>query len=183
MRIFVGIGLPPGHRAEFARVQSLLRPCLGDFRWVRPEAAHLTLHFIGEIAPEELPGLQSGLDLTAFETPCFDVNIGGLGTFPERGRVRAVWLGVADPLERLRSLAARVAGAAGADPSGPYRPHITLGRPRRGNRSDVRAALASADVRGEPAVLSVTRFALIRSHLTQKGARYETLASYRLKSG
>ena len=143
----------------------------------------MTLHFIGETPRERLPDLQSALSAVARTTERLEVEIGGLGAFPARGRLRAVWLRVNDPHGALAELAATIAVAAGADPPARYRPHITLGRPRRGNRTDIRAALGSAGVELRPAVLKVGSFELVRSHLTPRGARYETLEVYRLESG
>lgn len=110
----------------------------------------------------------------------FELRPGPLGGFPTRGRPRILWVGVdADPeLGRLvesLEVAARHAGFAPETRS--YRPHLTLARARRAERT----TLPGEDVVVLPAAPWIaSEVVLYQSVLHPAGARYTALERYRL---
>lgn len=144
-------------------------------RWIGPEHWHLTLVFLGEVAPERLPALGPGLERAAAAHPPLDLTLDGWGTFPRQGRRASVlWAGVgghtralAALVEDLRS-AAEEAGVATS--ARPYVPHITIARSRPPR--DLGATIESL---GDPPQLGwrATRVALVES-LPGPGTRYRT---------
>ena len=59
MRCFVALAISPEVKEAALRVASILKPHVTGARWVRPEAMHVTLTFLGEIETSEL---QSAVD-------------------------------------------------------------------------------------------------------------------------
>lgn len=146
MRCFYAIPLPDAVRTALVRAQRELAPRGADVRWVREEALHLTVLFLGEVADGEDAAWVDALWRAAegLEPPRLAVE--GLGYFGPPRAPRVVWAGVREEgSDGLARLAARLADEARArgvalDPR-PFAPHITLGRPRGPRRA---AALISA---------------------------------------
>ena len=104
-------------------------------RWIAPEHWHLTLVFLGEVAPERLPALESGLERVAAAHPPLDLTLDGWGTFPPQGRRASVlWAGVGGHTRELAALVGDLRSAAeeaGVETGArPHVPHITLARSR-----------------------------------------------------
>ncbi len=174
VRAFVAIELDARLREGIGELQARLRPRLGGIRMLRPEGMHLTLRFLGEATPAQVETLRPLLASAAAAcTPC-EARVAGLGTFPERGSSRVLWLGldVPPPLLDLQGACERAARTAGFErEERPFRAHLTLGRWRE---STPRPDLA-------PAELGATRLetlALFRSDLRPDGAVYTALARF-----
>ena len=99
--------------------------------WVPPDRLHFTLAFIGETHDSHVPGIVSALE-PHWPVPAFELELAGCGTFPDRGRPRVVWAGVADGRDRLVRLAAEVRSRLKANgvelEARPFSPHMTLTR-------------------------------------------------------
>jgi 2'-5' RNA ligase len=176
VRAFVALELPPGLRLAIGDLQAQLRPRLGSIRLVRPEGAHLTLRFLGDTTPSQVEALRGPLSVAAAQCPACGVRVRGLGTFPDRGRPRVLWLGLElpEPLVVLQAACERAARAAGfARELRAFTPHLTLGRWRE---RDVHPELPPADL-GEARVEALVLF---RSELRTEGARYTPLARFPL---
>ena len=161
-------------------------------RWVDPDTAHLTLHFLGETPPERAALLRFALpDAVARHAP-FDLRTAVFGVFPSYRAPRVLWLGLYGPVHRLESLQRDLGQTLGGLelPVGdePYHPHITLGRVRKGDE-------VKRQIRGIPEAIKrrfvdtatgamiappsrpvpVREVLLMRSHLGKESARYETI--------
>ena len=185
MRSFVALELPPAVREAAAEIQGRLKPTGAEVKWVRPESMHLTLKFLGEVDPGDLPAIEQALEHACRGRRALELELDGCGAFPGRGRPRVVWLGVSGQVEELAGLARAVdeslAGLGFALESRPFKAHLTLGRLRQGRRGrrapDTRGlsrALAGlASWRG-PA-FRAAKVALMQSTLTPQGAIYQPL--------
>jgi 2'-5' RNA ligase len=103
-----------------------------DVRWVRLDGLHLTLRFLGPTPEPRLAPTADAVAAAATTSPPLAIRLAGTGTFPERGRPRTLWIGLAEGREGLGELAANVDAAlvaAGwaAEPH-PFRAHLTLAR-------------------------------------------------------
>jgi 2'-5' RNA ligase len=132
MRTFVGLSLPDAHRETLAAHLAECARLAPAYRWVEPDALHLTLRFIGQVEPGVLDEVRHGL--AAIRAAPFRLALGERGTFGPRRSPRVVWLGVGEGLDACTALAAGVeeaCQAAGleADPRG-FRAHVTLARAR-----------------------------------------------------
>lgn len=179
MRLFVAVNLPEEERGAAYRATAPLRQGTVPVRWVRAEALHLTLKFLGEVPPERADDVATALDVAVAAARPFEVVVGGIGGFPSLARPRVVWLGVENhpALELLANdveLALRPLGFEAE--LRPFRPHITLGRARQGARSAAFDKLEQLAGRVTyEAVAPVRSVDLMESTLRPDGATYRVL--------
>jgi 2'-5' RNA ligase len=156
---------------------------VGDptLRVIDPSVVHLTLLFIGEVAPGSVAGILETMERAAAGLPGFDLAPGAIAPLPDSGRPRLV-AAVADcppPLAELqRRLAARLASPR--DRRRPYRPHLTVGR-----WSAASAPRPAPPMPPLPADcgFGVREIALVRRRLRPEGATHEVIATVGLRAG
>lgn len=175
MRLFVAIDVSPSTAP-------------GEAQELRPAAEHLTLDFLGEVPPGEVPTLRSALDGVARAATSFDLVLEGVGAFPNRRNPRVVWVGVTRGRPEVIELAGRIAsalhpGVPGA-PRDAFVPHLTLFRVRSPAERRRAAALLDGTVAAPPArTVHVRELFLKESVLGPGGARHRTVASWPLTGG
>ena len=186
MRIFVAVPLPDGAREWVARVRDRLRTHDWPVRWVGDEALHLTVRFFGAMDQPDVVRLGHVLEQAARGVAPMWLEFGAPNAFPDHRRPRVLWLSVSGPreLELLHERVERTAVEVGFPAErGPYRPHITLGRVRRGARlpAGVPAGLAPPDAGDDTPGCTADRIVLYRSHPGPGGTRYEALRTIPLE--
>ncbi|MGH7751595.1 MAG: RNA 2',3'-cyclic phosphodiesterase, partial [Gemmatimonadales bacterium] len=136
MRLFVAVNLPEAvRRGLYQATESLRRraPPL-PVKWVKGDAIHLTLKFLGDVDPKQEPDIGGALARAVAGTRTFAVGVSGFGVFPDYRRPRVLWVGV-EPhpsLELLQDAVERALTPLGFEPEGrAFRPHLTLGRAER----------------------------------------------------
>jgi RNA 2',3'-cyclic 3'-phosphodiesterase len=175
-RAFVALELEAPLREAMAEIQERLRPRLGRIHFVRPEGIHLTLRFLGGTTPRQLDAMRPILAAAASACPPAEVRASGLGTFPERGSPRVLWLGLAVPptIHELQGACERAALSAGFEKEDrPFTAHLTLGRWR--DRA-TRPELPEADL----GTTKLDTLVLFKSDLRPGGAVYTPLESFAL---
>ena len=176
VRSFVALELEDRVRRQMADLQQRLRPSLAGIRFVRPEGIHLTLRFLGWAPPDKTGRLLPALAAAAAACPPAEARVAGLGTFPERGSPRVLWLGIEVPetLLELQRQCERAARAAGFEPEPrPFRAHLTLGRWRDRAPHPELPAIELGSTRLDALVL-------YRSELRRDGAVYTPLEGFPL---
>ena len=125
-RLFVGLDFP----ASLTTYLAGLDPGIPAVRWLGAEQIHLTLAFLGGVGADEQRTLQE--KLASIRVGPFFLPVRGLGTFPEKGDPRVLWVGTGEGHPHLFQLHKRVveaALAAGLEADlRPWRPHLTLAR-------------------------------------------------------
>lgn len=141
-RLFIAVPLPGEARAAIAELVHQVRlapePAPGerrdphDVRWVRMAGLHVTLRFLGPTDPGRLAGAREAVEAGADGIEPFEVSLAGAGAFPNLGRPRVLWLGLAQGLVELNHLTTRVAASLAErgwpHDDRPVRPHLTLAR-------------------------------------------------------
>ena len=177
VRAFVALELDARLRQAIGELQRRLRPRLGGIRLVRPEGIHLTLRFLGPTSPAQIETLRPLLAAAAAACPPAEVRVAGIGTFPERGSPRVLWLGLDVPptILELQRACERAARAAGFEREvRPFRAHLTLGRWRdRAPRPDLPAA--------DLGTTRLDALVLFQSDLKPDGAVYTPLVGLPLE--
>ena len=149
-------------------------------RWVRPEGLHLTLRFLGEIEAERVDPILPAMVAAARDSAPIALQLGPAGAFGGR-RPRVIWVGLDAGTSRLSTLAERLdetlAEAGFEARRGVFRPHITLGRVRRGaSRSDLNAIAETVAATERIDLATVTTgIGLVESQLSPGGARYRRI--------
>ena len=176
VRAFLAIPLPWQLQESIRVIQTELQAGIAEARWTRPENLHLTLHFFAKIEQETLEKLKvSVLSIKSFQRP-FQVEVKGLGVFPNPHRPRVIWLGLEPQgqLKQLHRATGQCLRQAGVTiDSRPYSPHLTIGR-LRGGKLDLPRLFSSMQQKTiEP--LTVDRLILYESRLRPEGAQHVPL--------
>ena len=134
IRAFLALPSPPPLREALMAMQARLLERApggrGGPRAVRPELLHLTVKFLGDVAPGPVEHLRAELASAAAATPELDARSTGVTAFPAPARARVVVAMLADEGGRLAELERRLSRAAAsvgvAEERRPFRPHVTL---------------------------------------------------------
>ena len=175
LRVFFAIELDGPARRAVADVSSVLRARPGGdaVRWVPRENLHVTLRFLGDIAPAQVASLVAHVRAQTEALAPFALELGALGSFPPARRPRVLLLELTPlaPLVALARAVERGVVSAGCTPEPrAFRGHLTLGRVRERGEPPSLAALAVP-----PVVFDVTESVLFASELHPSGSRYTPL--------
>jgi len=181
MRLFIAVDLSDEARGAIAAEQKRIGAALGatqkSLKWLKPEHAHLTLVFLGNVDAGRVTSVVEAVGADVDLAP-FDMVLEGAGAFPPRGAPRVLWIGTtagaAELIALQRLLSSRVAGLGIELEARPFHPHLTLGRWRESRPSDRGRALASARP-GAIARVHVSYATLYESRLSLFGAAYSAL--------
>lgn len=192
MRLFLAIELPDEVRQHLASVSSSL-----EASWARPGAErwpavswtkesnlHVTLTFLGEVPNERLPELQDGLATVPMPPSPLRLFAHRLRAFPSSNAARVIVARVMGHVEELTALHAAIEARCAAmgfeRENRPFRPHVTLGRPRVPLRGEgAWAALeAAVEERWPGPEFEAASFSLVQSRLNPAGAVYTRLATF-----
>jgi 2'-5' RNA ligase len=169
--------VPDSARAELHRQLAPYRRAHRAVRWTRAQTWHLTLLFLGSVAPHRTAELESLVDEIAalIEPYAVEIDQGGGRTRHGEG---VAWLGLSDGAGTLIEAATLAAERCpqnitdGVPPKRTPSAHLTVVR-----SADMTVVQALRDQRHGPLGVgwTVDRVQLVRSHLEPNGARYETL--------
>jgi RNA 2',3'-cyclic 3'-phosphodiesterase len=189
IRSFIAIELPPEVKKALTRLQDRFKAGDGgQVKWVEPENLHLTLHFLGNIPADTVSPITDALEQAAAGTRHFQLEVGGLGAFPDLRRVQTIWVGIAGDVDKLdkfyKDIGAHLTPLGHKPETRLFSPHLTIGRVRDFARPEERAALvrmienSSFNVKYR---VDVTAVNLMKSQLTPRGPIYTQLSSVKLK--
>jgi 2'-5' RNA ligase len=194
IRSFIAIELSDEARAGLTDLQNQLKAIVppNTVRWTAPQNIHLTLHFLGNVAVDDVSQVTNVLPVVTSSVSSFSLMLQGLGCFPNTRRPRIVWVGISGETETLirlyHNLGEKLNQSIGFEPEKrPYSPHLTIGRvkkgipPRRLSQLGQVLEQEQANV-GQLAALHVAEISLIRSELTPTGPIYTPLARGLLKN-
>jgi len=187
VRLFVAADISDDTRSAMRTARAVIETALASvtipprIAWVKDDAAHVTLRFIGEVLEEAGERVAAALAAPLPMAP-FDVEWTEIGVFPP-GRSglrqpRALWLGAARGGDALAALAAavdaRLTPVVGAGENRAHTPHLTLGRVKVHGTgvswADVLAAARPAATRSH-----IDHATLYRSQLSSRGPTYTAL--------
>jgi 2'-5' RNA ligase len=188
LRLFLAIPIPDAIKAEVARAQSDLRQAVPNARitWTRPEQFHLTLRFLGNVNVAAVETLGAALAPACKGCVPLHMQARGMGCFPHARRPRVIWAGLQDVEQRLTALQTAIQNATHEftteSKEKQFSGHVTLGRIKAIGAKE-KVALSGAIARkagnvwGEWTAANVE---LIRSELSDQGARYTRLLEVKL---
>ncbi len=185
MRLFVALDLPENARANLAALVERLKSehaksGTAKVRWSRPEGLHITLKFIGHVDPTKLGSIRTALATVRSGEPV-EMNIRGVGFFPNEQRPRVAWCGVeaSSNLSQLAADTSHSLESLGILPeSRPYVPHLTLARFSSPDGLEKLISAASHPKSYEFGSASESEFHLYESILKPSGSEYKRLATF-----
>jgi 2'-5' RNA ligase len=155
-------------------------------KWVDPYSTHLTLKFLGNVNADMTSAITEAMKEAAGVSP-LQLEIKGLGVFPNLRRVQVIWVGISGEVEKLlqlqKGIESSLAGLGFAPEARAFTPHLTLGRVRERASADEQQKLGEliAGTRFELAYpFPVNAINLMRSQLTREGAIYSRISSVEL---
>ncbi|MFZ1043534.1 MAG: RNA 2',3'-cyclic phosphodiesterase [Anaerolineales bacterium] len=185
LRAFVAVEIPSSLQRTIQESISGLWKTLGNdlVRWVPAQNVHLTLKFLGNVSSSNLDLIKQMMTTEVAQHPCFEMQVEGIGSFPNSRRPRVIWVGLHAPaaLESLQhgieSASARL-GYTSEEKS--FSPHLTVGR--------VKQNLSAAEIQRIGAALEETKIGplglvhvdaahLFKSDLQPNGSVYTRLFS------
>jgi 2'-5' RNA ligase len=139
IRTFIALDVGDEIRRRSAQLIDQLRSDDDDIKWVLRDNLHITLNFLGDVNDSEVHDVCRVVSRVATELPLFEMECVGVGAFPHVGNPRTIWIGVEQGNQAVCRLQHHLAVAL-TDLGFPhehrrYKPHLTLGRSRRGGRT------------------------------------------------
>ncbi len=134
VRSFVAIEISQNIKRNLGKIISKLSGTNAEVKWVRPANMHITLKFLGSIDECDVPEICNMLKDAAVDVEPFDLEIGGLGAFPDIKKPKVVFVNIVDQSKALLTLYERVeerlADFGIKRESRRFTPHLTIGRVR-----------------------------------------------------
>ena len=177
MRLFVGIDLPWELRERLA----LLCSSLPGARFVPRENLHLTLRFIGEVAPNQAEDID--MALAALRGRRFPLSLAGVATLTRQGREVALYAGVerSAGLEHLQAKVENALQRAGLAPERRrFMPHVTLARLENIAVEQKLAGYLQANNLFRAGPVEIAELTLFSSQLGKEAAVYTAEVGYPL---
>ena len=186
MRLFLAVNLPAEVRHAIADAAAPLRAAAPSLSWVSEEKVHLTVKFLGEQSESMADRVVAAMREVATRNRVIDVEIGGMGAFPNFRRPRVVWIGVTpEPkLELLHHDVESSCESLGLPIDGkPFRPHLTLARvrPRSSDPQTLRELARAARAVSYVEEVVISSIDLMESRQTASGSAYRVVASSALR--
>jgi len=183
LRLFIATSLSEEVERYLGQIINDLRTHGGSIKWVKPSSIHVTLRFLGDSPETIVPQLSELIDDVTDERSAVTTSLSKLGAFPNLRRPRVFWVGLGDGVEPLGEMAQLLEHGVrelGFEPDNKkFKPHLTLGRVRRGGGiGDVPRAVESYRVDPTPVTFDVIR--LYQSTLTPAGPIYNCLHESKL---
>jgi RNA 2',3'-cyclic 3'-phosphodiesterase len=189
IRAFIAVELPSGLKNELAELETQLKKASPPVvKWVEPNSIHVTLKFLGEISEDSIEELMLAIEETAQGILPFQLEVRGVGAFPNLERPQVLWTGVKGELEKIAQLQKRIESnteqLGSPRESRAFSPHLTLGRVRDEAGPNERRRLGKllADTTFTTLHnIDVGAVNLMKSQLTPGGAIYSCIGSVKLK--
>ena len=147
-------------------------------KWVKLNNLHITLKFLGEIDEEKKSEILPVLKEIGNKHKSFQLQLSGIGCFPNPRNPRVLWVGVEQGNDALCAMSADVEEALahfGFKREERFHPHVTIGRIKRFCKVD---HILEKNIIAEP--FEVSAIVLFRSVLKPEGPIYTALAHFPL---
>jgi 2'-5' RNA ligase len=162
---------------HISETQNKLDTSLAKMKLVEIENIHFTLRFLGDTSLTRIDEIKSRLDQIQIEP--FEIDVHGVGAFPNSRRPRVIWIGVNQNADRIRDLKIEIDSRLkelGYKPEKKrFTPHATIARVRY--IKDAERLVKNIDELVDSTIgpMTVSRFNMKKSTLTPSGPIYETL--------
>jgi 2'-5' RNA ligase len=192
-RTFIALEMNEEVQRHLTEVIRRMAQILPGVRWVNPTGIHLTLAFLGELNDRQVAEAIQAALITARQTHPFSYSLSRLGIFGVPRQPRVIWIGIEEPtrvLSRLHRLLDQELVQRGfALDRKPFSPHLTLARIKSPLSPNERQQLQNVVLAGDQQsfassqTYSVTSIQVLKSELSNAGARYTSLQVCRFGEG
>lgn len=180
IRAFIAFELNDPLRREITWIQNQLRPANAKVSWVKPQNAHLTVKFLGDLTPVKIDKITEILNKAGSNFGPAELRTAELGAFPNERHPKVLWLGLDGWTRNLQALVETIETDLLKlhfhKDRQQFIPHITIGRVRGpGKVKPLMEIFCTLKVRAE-LTLRLEHITLFASTLTLEGPIYEPLA-------
>ena len=162
---------------RLADVQRELTDTGADLELVKPQNVHVTLRFLGEISSTMMDRVYE--EMSGVKIKPFDIELRGMGAFPNLRRPRVVWIGIkkgaSELIDIFDQLEPRLNGLGFTPEKRGFSPHITVARVRTGKCKEELAQRIVERSDYDFGVVKANSLKLKKSVLTPKGPVYSVL--------
>jgi 2'-5' RNA ligase len=182
IRAFIAIPLPESVLEQVQQIQKKLKSCKVHMAWVEPHNVHLTLIFLGDIAPGDIDRVTEAMSGAAVGIAPFKLAAGDIGIFPDLRRPRVLWLGLTGDIPKLAAFQKHLEDRLYEVSQGDWKPegrhfkaHLTIGRIKTKIDPDLLIrAIREVGLIASDSFMADTVY-LIQSRLTPSGPMYSRL--------
>ncbi len=185
MRTFIAVNFPKDLLVRIDEITHFFKKKTPDraLKWVDINNLHLTVKFIGEINENKIGQVKDVLTQSLSAQNAFNIEVSGLGMYPNQHNPRVVWLGISgeEPLIKIHKDLNRQLTAVNISPEKrPFSGHLTIARVRR--NTDKETAGMVGDILSQFTVdslgwITIDHINLYKSELTPAGPIYTCLLS------
>ncbi len=185
LRLFFALPLAPDLHPAVTAAQERLNPAGAKVKWVEAENLHFTLKFLGATPAERVERLIEVAESVSIAHQAHQIELSGVGAFPNPQRARVVWIGCGEGAEQLTALAddleaALVAQKLAEKEKRGFSAHLTIGRVKAPHSLDRLAPLIEAEADTAIGSMACDHFSLLKSDLTPQGPIYTTVHRFDL---
>jgi 2'-5' RNA ligase len=182
VRAFLAIDLDDELKPEINRLIRQFKEIDARIKYVELLNLHFTLKFFGEIDTNGLELLEKTIKGVVSEFEPFSIKIKGCSAFPNKNRIKVIWVGI-DEDEILKDLHDRLDAEfakMGFDRDRKFSSHLTIGRMKSAKNKDKVKSVIEEFEDIEIGEMEVKSISLKKSTLTPKGPIYEDLKIFEL---
>jgi len=166
---------------RLGEAQNILAKSGADLSLVKPQNIHITMRFLGDITPAMVEKIDKEMQSIIFKP--FDVEIKGVGAFPNVKYARVVWAGIQQGAKELEAvfdqLEPRLRQLGFAPDSRGFSPHLTIARVRSGRNKQALVGCVNELAAFEFGKVHADCLRLKKSVLTPQGPIYSILKEAR----
>ncbi len=187
MRCFISAELPEDIKKRMKDMQESFG-VNRNIRFTDKKNMHITLRFLGDINSKTMKNIEISLEETLRDIRAPKITIEGLDTFPDKNRIRGVWLKLTS--RELRNIKEDIDNIdemkrCMPDTYSTYKIHTTLfrtGKIDSKTRKLIIKNIEDMNNKMKNISFAIDNIELKRSELKEGGPVYTTLRSYRLKN-
>jgi RNA 2',3'-cyclic 3'-phosphodiesterase len=151
-----------------------------DMKLVESQNIHITMRFLGNIKSATAEKVLEEMKQIQFVP--FNVQIKGVGAFPNPNYARVVWVGITKGTDQLKDLfdqlEPRLRGLGFTPDLKGFSPHLTIARVRSGKNKQQLSKFITENTNHEFGAVKARCLRLKKSDLTPRGPVYSTLKEF-----
>lgn len=184
-RLFIAIKIQPRENLLNA-LETIQQAFATDpINWVKPDNLHITLKFLGDTPPEDIPSISSRLKQCATALSPFDFSIKNFGYFGNLRFPRVLWMGIEQEEKNIenafRLIQKEMDSLGFREEKQVFKPHLTIGRIKKMEDTRRLRELESEFSGTELQQVQVDSFTLFKSKLTSTGPVYSVVEKFSLQ--
>jgi 2'-5' RNA ligase len=183
-RLFVSVLLDRSLQDGLTSAINQVSPLDVPVKWLEPGNLHLTLCFLGDVPKGRLALVIEKLRQARQGVKPFEMQLGGLGAFPNLKKPKVLFAPVTQGWEPLRDLATGISkslqGFGQKQEDREFNAHVTLGRVKGFKGAKTIMPKLEGKVPSLIGKMQVKSFALMQSELKPTGPVYTVLQEFNL---